>query len=138
LLKIIINFRKFISFLNRVGKENEPFSGRPPLPPSGELPMPDQGETEEEPEAVAVPIDGILDLHAFNPREVKSLVPEYIRVCRERGILQVRIIHGKGTGTLQRTVHAVLARLPEVASFRLAHEDRSGWGATLVDLKPNP
>jgi len=96
--------------------------------------MHDNEEMEDEPDAVAIPIDGILDLHAFNPRDVKSLMPEYIRVCRERNILQIRIIHGKGTGTLQRTVHALLARMPEVVSFRLAHEDRSGWGATLVDL----
>ncbi|MCG2749893.1 MAG: Smr/MutS family protein [Desulfobulbaceae bacterium] len=90
--------------------------------------------TMDETEAIDMPIDGILDLHTFNPRDVKSLVPEYIRVCRERNILQVRIIHGKGTGTLLRTVHAILERLPEVVSFRLAHEDRSGWGATLVEL----
>ncbi|RJX31207.1 MAG: DNA mismatch repair protein MutS [Desulfurivibrio sp.] len=91
---------------------------------------------DDEIEAVELPIDGILDLHTFNPREVKSLVPEYIRVCRERHILQIRIIHGKGTGTMLRTVHAMLERMPEVISFRLAHEDRSGWGATLVDLAP--
>jgi len=89
---------------------------------------------DDETDAIDMPIDGILDLHTFHPRDVKSLVPEYIRVCRERNILQIRIIHGKGTGTLLRTVHAILERMPEVVSFRLAHEDRSGWGATLVDL----
>lgn len=88
----------------------------------------------DETEAIDLPIDGILDLHTFHPRDVKSLVPEYIRVCRERNILQVRIIHGKGTGALLRTVHAILERTPEVVAFRLAHEDSSGWGATLVDL----
>lgn len=87
---------------------------------------------DDETEAIDMPIDGILDLHTFNPRDVKSLVPEYIRVCRERNILQIRIIHGKGT--LLCTVHAILERTSEVVSFRLAHEDRSGWGATLVDL----
>jgi len=85
---------------------------------------------------VAIPIDGTLDLHTFNPREVKDLVPEYLTVCRERGILQVRIIHGKGTGAMQRTVHSILARIPEVASFRLAGEDGGGWGATIVTLRP--
>jgi DNA-nicking Smr family endonuclease len=89
---------------------------------------------DEKSEVIEMPIDGILDLHTFNPREVKSLVPEYIRVCRERQIFLIRIIHGKGTGTLQRTVHSILERMPEVISFRLAHEDGSGWGATLVDL----
>lgn len=89
-----------------------------------------------EQEPVVVPIDGVLDLHTFNPREVKDLVPDYLTVCLEKGILQVRIIHGKGTGALQRTVHSILARLPHVASFRLAGEDGGGWGATIVILRP--
>jgi len=84
---------------------------------------------------VTIPIDGTLDLHTFNPREVKDLVPEYLAVCREKGILQARIIHGKGTGAMQRTVHSILARLPEVLSFRLAGEDGGGWGATIVLLR---
>lgn len=88
----------------------------------------------EVPEVVEMPIDGILDLHTFNPKEIKKLVPEYIRACRERDIYLIRIIHGKGAGTLQRTVHSILKKMPEVVSFRLAHEDGSGWGATLVDL----
>ena len=87
-------------------------------------------------EPVEYPINGILDLHAFHPRDVKSLVPEYLHACRERGILRVRIIHGKGKGVLRRTVHAILDRLPEVASYRLASEDPSSWGATIVMLKP--
>ncbi|MDA8164439.1 MAG: Smr/MutS family protein [Desulfobacteraceae bacterium] len=84
---------------------------------------------------VELPIDGTLDLHAFRPQEVKDLIPDYLAACRERGILRVRIVHGKGTGTLRRTVHAILARLPEVASFQLAGEEAGSWGATLVDLK---
>jgi DNA-nicking Smr family endonuclease len=84
---------------------------------------------------IELPIDGILDLHTFHPRDVKQLVPDYLAECRERGILEVRIIHGKGTGALRRTVHAILSRLPEVASFGLAMEDAGGWGATLVTLR---
>jgi DNA-nicking Smr family endonuclease len=87
-------------------------------------------------EPIELPIDGVLDLHTFHPREVKDLVPDYLAECRGRGILAVRIIHGKGTGNLRRTVHAILARLPEVSAFSLAMEDGGGWGATLVTLQP--
>lgn len=85
---------------------------------------------------IGFPINGTLDLHTFSPKEVKDLVPEYIAECRKRGILQVRIIHGKGIGTLRELVHAVLAKLPEVESYRLADETAGGWGATIVILKP--
>ena len=75
---------------------------------------------------VEFPIDGTLDLHTFNPREIKQLVPDYLEECRKKGILQVRIIHGKGIGNLRRTVHSILSKLPQVASFKLAGEDGGG------------
>ncbi len=90
----------------------------------------------EEPETIELPINGVLDLHTFQPREVKKLVPDYLAACRQRGIIEVRIIHGKGTGTLRRVVHSVLSRLPEVTSFKLAEGNAGGWGATIVILKP--
>lgn len=96
-----------------------------------------QGERDRpEPQGVELPIDGVLDLHAFRPGEVAALVVDYLDQCRRRDILGVRLIHGKGSGALRRTVHAVLARSPGVASFRIADEFAGGWGATLVDLRP--
>jgi DNA-nicking Smr family endonuclease len=86
---------------------------------------------------VALPIDGVLDLHTFNPRELKPLVVDYLAECRKRGILEVRIIHGKGTGTLRRTVQSILDKRPEVASYRLADGGGGSWGATIVFLKPS-
>ncbi len=81
------------------------------------------------------PINGILDLHTFDPADVKDLVPEYLTACRERGILQVRIIHGKGIGTLRSLVQSILENLPYVESFRTAEEEAGGWGATIVVLR---
>jgi len=85
-------------------------------------------------EPVRLPIDGTLDLHAFHPSDIKSLVPDYLEECRRAGIYNVRIVHGKGIGNLRRTVHAVLQKLDSVASYRLAGEDAGSWGATLVTL----
>jgi DNA-nicking Smr family endonuclease len=87
-------------------------------------------------EPIQLPIDGVLDLHTFQPREVKDLVTDYLAACRERGILDVRIIHGKGTGALRQTVHALLAKHPEVVAYTLDHPQFGGWGATLVRLRP--
>ncbi len=85
---------------------------------------------------IELPIDGVLDLHTFAPREVPHLVPAYLQECQARGILDVRIVHGKGSGALRRTVHALLDGMPEVASYRLADLDGGSWGATLVRLRP--
>jgi DNA-nicking Smr family endonuclease len=90
----------------------------------------------EESEEVELPIDGELDLHLFRPRDVPELVRDYLDACRERGILQVRIVHGKGIGALRETVHRVLEKRGDVTRFRLDSETGSGWGATLVDLRP--
>jgi DNA-nicking Smr family endonuclease len=87
-------------------------------------------------EAVEIPIDGVLDLHTFHPREVRDLVPEYLQECRKRGILQVRIIHGKGTGTLRRIVHSLLDKDPLVLRHKTADLGGGGWGSTEVELKP--
>lgn len=84
------------------------------------------------------PIDGELDLHTFDPAEVSDLVPEYLRACHEKGITEVRIIHGKGTGTLRRQVRHLLSDHPLVVEHHKA-TDASGWGATIAHLtEANP
>jgi DNA-nicking Smr family endonuclease len=88
-----------------------------------------------EDDPVEIPIDGVLDLHTFHPKDVKDLVPEYLEQCLRRGILEIRIIHGKGTGTLKGIVHGLLRKDPRVASFEDADPMAGGWGATLVRLR---
>ncbi|MBD3616100.1 MAG: Smr/MutS family protein [Gracilimonas sp.] len=85
-------------------------------------------------EPMEIPIDGVLDLHLFNPKELGDLIPDYIEACLEKDITSIRIIHGKGKGVLRRTVHSLLEKNPYVESYSLA-SDRSGWGATVAELK---
>jgi DNA-nicking Smr family endonuclease len=84
---------------------------------------------------VALPLDGVLDLHAFDPREVGQLLPAWIDESHAAGLRALRVVHGKGTGALRRSVEALLSRHPRVASWRAAGEDAGGWGATLVTLR---
>lgn len=95
-----------------------------------------RGQALPEPPPVAMPVNGELDLHSFSPKEVKALVLETIEQHRAQGILALRIVHGKGTGQLRRTVHALLERHPGVVSYRLGGHGEGSWGATLVELRP--
>jgi len=93
--------------------------------------------SEDDP--IEMPIAGMLDLHTFRPQEVGDLVPEYLRACRGKGILQARIVYGKGTGALRRTVLATLRKHPDlVARVRAGDEASGSWGATVVDIRPDP
>lgn len=83
----------------------------------------------------ALPLDGVLDLHAFRPRDVGDLVPTWIDACAAQGLSELRIVHGKGRGEQRRHVHALLARHPAVVGYRLAPPERGGWGATLVTIR---
>ena len=93
-------------------------------------------EFHEHDEQVEMPIDGILDLHPFSPKDLKYLIPDYIEECRQRNILEVRFIHGKGIGNIRRSVHALLERNEAVASSRPAGEGAGSWGATIAVLIP--
>jgi DNA-nicking Smr family endonuclease len=86
-------------------------------------------------EPVHVPIGDALDLHSFAPRDVASVVEEYLRAAHERGFREVRLIHGRGIGVQRSIVHAVLSRSVLVVSFAEAPADRGGWGATIVRLR---
>jgi DNA-nicking Smr family endonuclease len=88
-------------------------------------------------EDITVPVlTAELDLHTFVPQECAELVEEYLTTAHESGMTRVRIIHGKGTGTLRRITHAVLDRHPAVASYHLGDETSGGWGATIVMIRP--
>ena len=85
-------------------------------------------------EPVSLPIDGVLDLHTFRPQDVKDVVLDFIEECSARGIVELRIIHGKGIGQLRNTVHALLKKHPRVQSYVVASEHYGGSGATIVQL----
>ena len=91
--------------------------------------------SDHEPDPIEFEISDELDLHTFRPSEVGELVPDYIELCLEKGITRVRIIHGKGIGTLRTTVHKILERDPRVERFELAGATEGGWGATIAWLQ---
>jgi DNA-nicking Smr family endonuclease len=87
-----------------------------------------------ESEPIRIPVEDALDLHAFAPRDVGSVVEEYLVEAHRAGFREVRLIHGRGTGTQRAVVRVVLARHPLVLAFTDAPPERGGWGATLVKL----
>jgi len=84
---------------------------------------------------VHVPIEDWIDLHTFSPKEISSLLEDYLEECQKKGFKEVRIIHGKGRGVQRNIAHAFLKKSPLVESFRIAPPEGGGWGATLVYLK---
>lgn len=83
-----------------------------------------------------IEINGVLDLHAFQPGDLSTLIDDYIDACLEKEIYEVRFIHGKGIGNIRRSVHALLNRNPHVTEYQLANESGGGWGATIANLEP--
>jgi DNA-nicking Smr family endonuclease len=88
-------------------------------------------------EPVVVPIEDSIDLHAFAPRDIPSVVEEYLEQCRQAELEEVRIIHGRGTGVQRNIVRSILQKHPRVLSFKDAPAEAGGWGATVVILKKN-
>jgi DNA-nicking Smr family endonuclease len=85
---------------------------------------------------VEVPIEDSIDLHAFAPSDIPSVVDEYLREAQRRGLREVRVIHGRGKGVQRAVVQSLLAGHPLVAGFFDARAERGGWGATVVTLRP--
>jgi DNA-nicking Smr family endonuclease len=94
------------------------------------------GADDEPPddEPFVLPVTGELDLHAFAPRDAVSVVEDYLDECRRRGVLEVRIVHGRGHGVRRAEVRRALAERGDVLDFRDAAPAAGGWGATLVLL----
>ncbi|MGD2030464.1 MAG: Smr/MutS family protein [Desulfobacterales bacterium] len=84
---------------------------------------------------VNMPIEDILDLHTFKPKDIPELLVDYFEACIDANITSVRIVHGKGRGILKKRVMELLKKNPMVISFRDAPLEAGGWGATLVELK---
>ena len=91
---------------------------------------------DDEPDAQRVPIDGTLDLHAFAPGEIPSVVDEYIHAAHAVGLRELRLIHGRGIGVQRARVQQVLREHPLVESYGDAPE--SHLGATIVRLRTRP
>lgn len=84
---------------------------------------------------VVVPVEDSLDLHVFAPRDIPAVVSEYLEECVRRGFREVRLIHGRGTGTQRAIIRSLLADHPLALGFSDAPPDRGGWGATIVHLR---
>lgn len=89
------------------------------------------------PDPVVLPLEDVFDLHPFAPKEIRSVVEEYLCECCAAGFTAVRLIHGKGKGVQRESIRSLLARLPYVVAFQDAPADAGGWGATLVTLNPD-
>src|SRR5262245_22907412 len=86
-------------------------------------------------EPIVLPIEDSIDLHAFAPKDIPSVVEEYLGQCALAKFREVRIIHGRGTGVQRNIVRSILRKHPAVVSFRDAPAEAGGWGATVVLLK---
>jgi dsDNA-specific endonuclease/ATPase MutS2 len=86
-------------------------------------------------EPVEIEISDSIDLHAFDPRDAKAVVTEYLKEAHKKGFRTVRIIHGKGVGVQREIVRRVLSETKFVKSFKTAPEFSGSWGATIAELR---
>lgn len=100
-------------------------------------PGPGDAAGDDELPVVEVPITEALDLHDFAPREILEVADAYLEAAREKGYREVRLIHGRGKGIQRSRLRALLEGHPDVVAFHDAAAERGGWGATLVELRPN-
>ena len=84
---------------------------------------------------IVIPIEDHLDLHPFRPKDIPSVVEEYLEQCTQAGLSAVRLVHGKGVGVQRNIVRALLEKHPAVLSYQDAPPEAGGWGATVVTLK---
>jgi DNA-nicking Smr family endonuclease len=84
---------------------------------------------------VVLPVEDSIDLHPFQPKDIPSVVEEYLEQCKQAGFHEVRLIHGKGRGVQRNVVQALLQKHPAVDSFHDAPLEAGSWGATIVILK---
>ena len=102
-----------------------------------------QKQPESSTTEVDLPFDGpvtiapsdSIDLHPFQPRDIPSVVEEYLQQSIESGFTEVRLIHGKGKGIQRNLIRSLLSKHPAVRSFKEAPLEAGGWGATIVVLK---
>ena len=110
------------------------------MPKKDKAPLPPALEDIDDspfPDPIVMPIEDVIDLHPFAPKEIRSVVEEYLRECCSAGFTQVRLIHGKGKGVQRESIRALLARLPYVTDCADAPMEAGSWGATLVRLDPS-
>jgi DNA-nicking Smr family endonuclease len=101
----------------------------PPAPPEQDV------DTDNPfPDPIVLPLEDVIDLHPFQPHEIRSVVEEYLQAGCAAGFTTVRLIHGKGKGVQRESIRALLARLPYVRAFHDAPPEAGGWGATIVVL----
>ncbi len=110
--------------------------GRPELQQLQQLQTDEPDSDDPFFDPIVLPLEDVIDLHPFAPKEIRSVVEEYLLECCAAGMTSVRLIHGKGKGVQRQSIRALLERLPYVESFQDAPLGAGSWGATLVTLKP--